>query len=47
MQHSAKTISAPDLRCSCRDVHGERAGFTSNAAVTCDVTTGLQQPKEC
>ena len=29
MQHSAKSVSTPDLRCSCRDRHSERAGSGS------------------
>ena len=47
MQHSAKSVRTPDLRCSCRDVHSERRWSASNAAVTCDLIMRLHPPKEC
>jgi hypothetical protein len=36
MQHSGKSVSTPDLGCSCRGLHSEPAGFASKAAMTCD-----------
>jgi hypothetical protein len=45
MQHSTKSVRTPDLRCSCCDLHSERAGSASNVAVTCDAITRLHQPQ--
>jgi hypothetical protein len=47
MQHSGKSVSTPDLGCSCRYLDSEPAGSESKAAMTCDANTRLDQTTQC